>query len=109
MNTMRKLWLAFLVGGLIACSPDPKDCTDKGDDSACHKLCETGKAELQHLCYTPRARAVVACVDKGTGCDEACKNWQTATLDETIRGYYLANIGDTAKVAAADAKCGKAP
>jgi hypothetical protein len=101
---MRNLMLATMMAVLSgACAPNPSECTEKGNDEACYKLCETGKEEFQSLCFMPRARKLMACADKDTDCATACTEWHFE--EDTYRGYYKALIGTDQKVAAIDAKC----
>jgi hypothetical protein len=95
---------------MVACKggANPADCTEKRDAKACQKLCESGK-ENKHFCYAERAFKVADCVDKGQGCDEACKDWSTyqkgAAMGDTGPSDLLkANIGD--KYDQMASKCG---
>jgi hypothetical protein len=103
---MRTLILLSLVVLSVACSPNPDDCTVKHDFAACRKLCESGKGELQHMCFTERAVQMLACLEKNEGCAEACENWKVNQQDETRREYFVANIG--AKHDEMAGKCGGA-
>lgn len=99
-----------LVLVLAACGGggNPADC-EKGNDEVCQSLCETGKEEFRNLCFMPRARKALACAEKGTDCEAACKEWPLpGGLDEDRRNIFMGNIGDTAKVAAIDARCAQA-
>ena len=91
---------------VAACKPDPSECTEKGDESACNELCETGKPEFAPLCYEMRTRKVEACVDKDADCAQACELWKNAVVSDTTKDYYVAKLGSDAKVAALTKKCG---
>ena len=78
------LGVVLLLAAACGKSADPSAC-EKGDDKACQSLCETGKPETQHYCYTARARQVKACAEKDVDCPAACALWKDAVVSETTR------------------------
>ena len=108
MKIIGKLGLiaVLAVGG---CGDNTKDCYEKGDESACRAVCETGKPEGRPACFEIRAREALACADGKGDCVKACASWKNAKLSsDDIKNIYIAKLGTEAKVAALEQKC-KAP
>lgn len=110
MKSIGKLGLIALLAAVVVavggCGDDAKDCYEKGDNTACRAICETGKPDGLPACYEIRAREALACVDGKGDCAKACANWKDAKASsDAIKNIYIAKLGTDAKVAALETKC----